>query len=477
MEIRSLFKSSSIVTLLRRRFPSRHKCLIFFVIVLILVSLFRLAPIGSIIVVRDDDVAVDIQQHIQQQTTFLPLVTSKLSDDEIYINNIVTRAFRLWRDKNTKINLEQQQQQQQELDDSRRVIVESFRKKNKRERCALNFHGLPRAFRTRVLPSIVRDILIPNAIYNCDVFVYYHYLLQEDSGRSGGGGVVEPDAVELLRLAVHRVAQEFHGTQKRPIDDRQRQQLVLIQNFTNEEFTSARGEILDLIRTKLDDKGRSIYVPYAAGFTMETTFNVVRMWHVIHGAFELMERTAKKLGVRYFRVGVFRDDVIYTTPIDIFQYPVEAEQPQNRTIDHTNKVAVIPGFARYPVNDRMFYGPYDAVKVYATKRFDLLDGHVNKKMGGERNLHPETFLKQAILPIIENTNGVRVVGDATICFVRVRADESFWVNDCDNKYRLPGGPILNETIHHIEQTLDRKCQKSPKRRKNILPSVVEAMCE
>ena len=46
----------------------------------------------------------------------------------------------------------------------------------------------------------------------------------------------------------------------------------------------------------------------------------------------------------YERVGMFRIDVSYVTPIDIFKAGNEH--------DTENRVAVIPAFAKFPVNDR-----------------------------------------------------------------------------------------------------------------------------
>jgi hypothetical protein len=59
------------------------------------------------------------------------------------------------------------------------------------------------------------------------------------------------------------------------------------------------------------------------------------------------------------------------TPIDI------ATLDSGGEIDTQNHYAVIPGFSRMPVvNDRMIYGPYEAVKIWSTKRFEVIEERV-----------------------------------------------------------------------------------------------------
>ena len=57
-------------------------------------------------------------------------------------------------------------------------------------------------------------------------------------------------------------------------------------------------------------------------------------------------------------------------------------------MDKNNEAAVIPGFAMFPVNDRMIYGPYAAVKIWATERFRRIDDHVQKVEPGGNNVPP-----------------------------------------------------------------------------------------
>ncbi|KAI2495535.1 hypothetical protein MHU86_18980 [Fragilaria crotonensis] len=75
-----------------------------------------------------------------------------------------------------------------------------------RRRCALNFFGLPRAFKRLVLPSMIANIIIPNIQYDCDYFVHFYNITYEPPSRSGKGGHITPEDVYLLRDAVHTIA-------------------------------------------------------------------------------------------------------------------------------------------------------------------------------------------------------------------------------------------------------------------------------
>ena len=409
-------------------------------------------------------------------------------------------------------------------------------------RCALNFYGLPRAFSRIVLPSIVRNILIPNARYQCDVYVNFHALKQEASGRSGHGGSLDLDSVHLIRQAVHRVHEKFQQQQHKWTHKQRPSSTgspppprVVIANFTNAEIEQQRDALLTKIRTTLHPKtNRSLYVPWAAGFTLETTYNVVRMWHAIQGVWDLMmmvtTTTEATIHPYYQRVAMFRIDVFYATPIDIFQYNSNRSTPllsssnnnnknnksrnlshptsttiQGRIYDVDNRVAVIPGFARYPVNDRMMYGPFDAVQVYATRRFELMPRL--RERHGLDGLHPETFLQRVVFPEIlqlNDANSTRrssssqpqqrqrpplsIYEDDSICFVRARADESVWINDCTRGPSRAGAGgevrnknIVKETLTQLQLVVGGRCTKK-NFEKRISPNVtirgvLQATCQ
>ena len=60
-----------------------------------------------------------------------------------------------------------------------------------------------------------------------------------------------------------------------------------------------------------------------------------------------MEQAAQELRVNYTRVAMLRDDVLFVTPIDILLNG-------KGKVDYANNVAVIPAFAKWPVNDRTY---------------------------------------------------------------------------------------------------------------------------
>lgn len=298
--------------------------------------------------------------------------------------------------------------------------------------CALNFYGLPRAFQSIVLPTIVENIIQPNAAYGCDVFVYYHHLEQESAGRSGHGGVIRADEIYQLESAVRQVATGYDP-------------VVEFGRYTDQEFAMDRADLLMQIRTAKDKDGHPIYRPWKdKTFTDTAAENIVKMWHGQAGVWQLMQASAQSRGVVYDRVAMFRADVAFVTPIDIYA--------AHGVYDADNRIAVIPGFAKWPVNDRMIYGPKDAAAVWADQHFSLLPQHIKKiqRRKPGYGIHSEWFLELTILPNIRQL-GFDVVEDEQMCFLRARADESVWLNDCGD---------LAENRRQLERLIGRKCRQS-----------------
>ena len=284
------------------------------------------------------------------------------------------------------------------------------------QRCALNFFGLPRAFREMALPSIIRNLLIPNARHQCDIYVHFFDQFQEEEGRKNKGGTIDPRDIFILQQAAVAVAKQYG-----PRDGRLPN--VQFTHDSEEDFWGKRGDAIRKYHTTLNDDGKPAYFPWdAKTYTNSSLDNMVKQWHSVEYSFRLMEYHAKKLGVTYNRVGMFRSDALYMTPIDIALL-------DRGVADTQNNHAVMAPFAQMPVNDRMIYGPYEAVKVWATKRFELIETRVKLRQDPGYEMHSERFLNASVLPEIEKL-GVELHINRDICFVRTRADISAMVSDC-----------------------------------------------
>ena len=290
-------------------------------------------------------------------------------------------------------------------------------------RCALNLFGLPRSFKDLVLPSMIKNVIIPNIQYDCDYFVHFYNVTYEPPSRSGKGGPIMPEDVYLLREAVHRIA--LRAGRQLPH--------VGFTLETEENFERKHADLLRKIRSK---EGKNPFHGNERTFTVETYVNIIKMWFSISAVWDYMKEHASFHNIRYDRVAMMRSDVMYVTRIDIFQSAPDG------IFDTFNNHSVIPGFARWPVNDRMFYGPYEATEIWAAGRFSRLDHYIYKL---HRPLHSEQFLAAEILPAIR-ARSISVDEDPDICFFRARADGSVW-NDC-------GGLSFKDVV---EKILNRPC--------------------
>ena len=320
-----------------------------------------------------------------------------------------------------------------------------------KNRCAINFFGLPRAFESLVLPSIAKNIIAVNP--GCDYYVHYYQIKKEIEGRSGVGGKIDPIAVLLLRDAVHK---EAMNSKEYPLP------IVEFVHDDDDQFWKKYRNLIQRIRTtKIDDK--YLYFPWKETTYKypETTDNIVKMWHSIQSSYELMERVAASKNIEYDIVAMFRLDVVYVTPIHIHDAVTIPSSNHNALVPP----ATITNFGNFPVSDRMIYGPREAVKAWATQRFARLDSHVDFmwKYYPGWGMHPERFVFHALLPLIQNITTIRQ--HPTICFFRARADESVWVSDCSNKHPSIAAPSIiedllkgNRTLHDVvQEAIGRPC--------------------
>ena len=302
--------------------------------------------------------------------------------------------------------------------------------------CAINLYGLPRQFKNFALPSLIENVVKPNAMYRCDYFVHFYDRREETLQRGvdqGRGGRIHPEEVYLFKDAVH-VA----------VSDYQYSPIISYANITEVQFRQQYASLLKKLFTKRAPNGKFYYRPFNdPSYTEEVVANVIKMWHSQQAVWNLMESSPRE--VHYSRVAMLRLDVLYVTPIDIFQLP-------DGSSDANNDVAVIPSFPGIPVNDRLIYGPYDAVRLWAAGRFSRLEQHVQlptvvKKGDG---IHSEKFLFRTIFPAIEDA-GIPISKHKGICLLRLRPDASIRFSDCSHT----SANEYNQRV--VESLIQRKC--------------------
>ena len=93
----------------------------------------------------------------------------------------------------------------------------------------------------------------------------------------------------------------------------------------------------------------------------------MKQWHSIALVFTLIKTTSQQLNnFSYSRVGMFRSDATFSTPID------HIASLDRHQMDVHHHHAVLAPFGKDPVNDQMIYEPLEGVKVGATKPFELI---------------------------------------------------------------------------------------------------------
>ena len=179
------------------------------------------------------------------------------------------------------------------------------------------------------------------------------------------------------------------------------------------------------------------YFPWKdKSFKPSSLENMVKQWHSIESVFHLMDSHAKLAKKEYSRVGIFRSDTMFVTPIDIFDLG-RSEDADSPRYDENNEYFVTPSFCMFPVNDRMIYGPYDAVKIWATKRFDHLETRAAKQFetkAAKQNdsghiMKPERILDAVTFKAMER-QGYKSRFNSDICFMRARAQDEALASDC-----------------------------------------------
>jgi hypothetical protein len=326
--------------------------------------------------------------------------------------------------------------------------------------CSILLFGLPRAFRQYVLPSLVENVIRPNIRYGCDYFVHYYHIDKEVSnGRSGRGGMIHPDDIRLLSKAV---AETFNnGTSEQPHASNPPR--VFIISDTNETFWEKRRPQLMKYRNTRNANGNLTYFPYTEPTYVypDTIDNIVKQWHSIDAVWNLMEQEQHQQSAKkYQQVAMIRSDVVYITPVDIYAIPSGGVDKgtifsASSSYTRSSNLVIIPDFAKWPINDRMIIGPFEAVKLWATERFLRIDHYATKVAAPGTAMHSETFLNDTILTSIRSDLHLPIYEDPWLCFLRVRADGAIWIEDCDAAKSGSGGGFPGKVLPYLMQFLNQ----------------------
>jgi len=236
-------------------------------------------------------------------------------------------------------------------------------KEARRASCALNFFGLVKQFDV-ILPSIQKHLLDTNP--TCDVYAHTYNVSHTTNprNREHNEDIYPNDVFKLTANVIMDTDKMFHTTH-------------------NVTFY------------------RAFFPPKKSGWHYPTSMdNMIKQWHSIERAWGRMQSAEEAVGVRYKRVGFFRLDTLFTTPIDV-----------------NDGDAVIPNFGMYPMNDRMFYGTREHAEVWATARFPSVASYLKH----HSYIRSENYIKWLMKAI--------PVTLKPICFHRVRAHGTI-KNDC-----------------------------------------------
>ena len=261
-------------------------------------------------------------------------------------------------------------------------------------RCALLFFGVPRLFRSTALPSIKQYILTPNS--ECDVFVH---------------------SFNISTLSVVRNNEE--NAPLSPWDLR-----LLVENSTEQLMI----EDLKTFYARRNLTFFHLHHHKQWGESFGSTDNMVKAWHSIEGAWDLMEHYQLSHKLNYSRIGLFRLDVFYTHAINIRRPSETAVIPADFVWWQEKEEQ-----CRTLVNDRGMYGDYGYAKIWATKRFpfapEYTENHKNETIPEKgdncaQGIHSESFLYELLnkfqVPYIEKE----------MCFFRLRANGVVLHEDC-----------------------------------------------
>lgn len=289
---------------------------------------------------------------------------------------------------------------------------------DRKEPCALLFFGLVKDdFKSLTLPSVKQSILDINS--HCDVFLHTYNLTEAP---------INPRNLETIPVIMD-VSQALSLTSEKDH--------ILFESLSS--FHSHRDDILNHTKIHYHRRWGECCISHE---------NMIKQWHSIHQVWNLMKKHERQILLNlmkesentidlpshlhyYKQVGLFRSDVYYPSPINIF-----------------DSVAAIPNFSHYfGYNDRFFYGNYTYAEIWASKRFDFVPIfeseymlRYNRKVKEKDGYHSETYLKRLL-------DHYKVpVEKKDICVLRVRSGSRIKVDDC---IELDQFNTSNKTMQHI----------------------------
>ncbi len=287
--------------------------------------------------------------------------------------------------------------------------------------CAFLFFGIVKDFKDLALPAIQKNIIAPNP--HCDIFLHTYDLdkvpINERNKETKNDAYIDPKEAYLLTSP-----------------DR-----VHIESM--ESFESRRMAFLE--------HSRKHHHRHSWGRCCLSHDNMIKQWHSINGAWELMrehemkildklklgkendnqnEKDKDKNNHYYQQVGLFRADVYQVNPIDIF-----------------DAQAAVPNFANFGgYNDRLFYGSYRNAALWANrfgfapifeKRYMIRQNYWTKfliKIGmgrrGSDGYHSEFILGNLMKHYDIAPTRVNV------CMWRIRNGKRLQVTDCGSDGKM-----------------------------------------
>ncbi len=152
-----------------------------------------------------------------------------------------------------------------------------------------------------MIPTMKKNVLLPNAKYDCDFFIHQHVRgFDELPSHPGIGESPDLNDVYEFEDVIESIAKKTGSTRDLPI-------VRFVESSDDDTFSRHRDLFVKTHFLK-DKNGHWLYFP-----------EVIRSWHGIELAWELMEQTQEHNGIQYDRVALLSTDAAYVTEVDIYK--------------------------------------------------------------------------------------------------------------------------------------------------------------